>query len=253
MSEPQIPPAPGKKKGLGPVAWILIGCCGLLLIVALGMGACTFIFAKKVGDFTEDFSDNPARAAAEMVVKFNPDLELVDTDEASETITVLQKSTGEEMTFDWSDIKQGNFKFSSDDGDVEFSASGEAGAQMTITGEDGETTQILGGASADDIPSWIAMPDGATDVKSAYSVRNGDSASGAFAFTSASSLDALVTFYAGTLESDGFEVSQTRHSGGGQEIASVTGNDTSGGRTLNVTATTDDGEIQVTVAYSEGN
>jgi hypothetical protein len=50
MSEPTAPPpqTTAQKKGHGPVAWIRIGCLGLRLLAARGLGACTVLVGKKV-------------------------------------------------------------------------------------------------------------------------------------------------------------------------------------------------------------
>ena len=198
MSEPQSPPPPptppqtppqAQKKGLSPIAWILIGCGGLLLIGLLGMGACSFFVANKV----KDFADNPAKNAAEMIVWANPDLEMVGTDDEAETITIRSKETGEEMTFDWSEIQDGNFSVSSGEGEFRVDASGgEDGAVVTMKGKDGETTQVFGGGSEADIPAWIPMASGATDVQSTFSMRNENQTSGAFTYKTSASIADVV-------------------------------------------------------------
>lgn len=259
MSEPQSPPPPpapptaqppaAKKKGLSPVAWILIGCGGILLVVVLAMGACGMFVAKKA----KDFAENPARNAAELVVRLNPDLELVGSDDDAETITIRSKDSGEEMTFDWSEIQQGNFSFSSDDGEFRVNASGdEDGAVVTMTGDDGETTQIFGAGGDVDIPGWIPMADGATDVQSTFSMRNGDQVSGAFTYKTSSSIDDVTALYDEKLKDAGFEVSRNTYSSSGRESASVSGTRDDNEDTIQVAVTQDGSDTTVVVNYTDG-
>ncbi len=255
MSEPQSPPPPpaqppaAKKKGLSPVAWILIGCGGILLLVFLAMGACSIFVAKKA----KDFAENPARSAAEMIVRVNPDLELVGTDDDAETITIRSKESGEEMTFDWSEIQEGNFSFSSDEGEFRVNASGdEDGAVVTMTGDDGEKTQFFGAGSEADVPSWIPMADGATDVQSTFSMRNDEQTSGAFTYKTSSSIADVTSFYGDELEDAGFEVSRNTYSASGRDSASITGTRNNDADTIMVAIAEESGDTQVVVNYTDG-
>ncbi|MDH3402309.1 MAG: hypothetical protein OES32_05230 [Acidobacteriota bacterium] len=258
MSEPQTPPPPptqqpAQKKGLSPVAWILIGCLGLLVLVGLGMGACALFVGSKVKDFAEDMSENPARTAAEMVVRFNPDLEIVSTDDEAETITIREKETGKEMTFDWSQIQEGNFSFKTDEGELRVNASGdEEGAVLTMTDGQGETAQIFGGGAAAEVPDWIPLAGGATDVQSTFSMASGGTTSGAFTYSTSSSVDDVASFYENELTEAGYEVGRSTYSAGGTESASVTANTEGNGRTVLVAASRQDGTTQVVVNYTDG-
>jgi hypothetical protein len=253
MSEPMPPQPPAQKKGLGPVAWILIGCLGLLLIAALGFGACTFFVGKKVKNMAEDFAENPARAAAELAVRVNPDLELVETDEAAETITVRDKTTGEELTLDWSEIQEGNFSMRSHEGEFKVNASGDGeGAVITMTGEDGESTQSFGDGASADVPGWIPMPDGAGEAMSAYSAKSGGQESGTFVFTTSESVADVLAFYAAELAEAGYEVSQSTFASGGRNGGGINGTNQSAGRTLGIGVADGDEGTQVTVTYTHG-
>jgi len=258
MSEPQTPPPPpaqpGQKKGLSPVAWILIGCAGVLLLAVLGVGACGLFVAKKVGDAAGDFADNPGRAVAEMVVKLNPELELVSTDDDAETITILNKETGEEITVDWSDIENGNFSFSNDEGSFAIDASGDGeGAVVTMSDDDGTTTQIFGGGGDHDIPNWAPIIPGASEPEGNYSTSDGTSFSGAFTFTVSKSVADVLAFYEKTLEDEGYSVNKSTHSSGGKDSGLVAGENEGANRTITANVVEgDDGVTQVAVVYSSG-
>ncbi len=98
------------RKGLHPLAWIAIGCGGLIVVgvvVAMVLG---IFAAKKLGEV----GDNPAKAA-EWFIKMNPDLELVEHDESAGTMTVRQESTGETVTANSEDLKEGRSSSASAD------------------------------------------------------------------------------------------------------------------------------------------
>ncbi|MCP4224029.1 MAG: hypothetical protein GY773_11850, partial [Actinomycetia bacterium] len=133
MSEPQTPAPPTTqppaKKKVSPWVWVLGGCLVLIVVVLLLMGGCTWFLADKAKDIAADFEANPAKAAAEMAVRLNPDLELVSTDEEAGTMTVLQKSTGKEVTLDFDEISEGRFSFETDKGEstISFDPQGDGG------------------------------------------------------------------------------------------------------------------------------
>jgi uncharacterized protein YneF (UPF0154 family) len=69
------------KKGLPVWAWIGIGCGALLIMVLVVVMVGGFFVARKVQDVAADFEENPAMATAKMIVKLNPELEEVSTDD----------------------------------------------------------------------------------------------------------------------------------------------------------------------------
>jgi len=121
MSEPQAPAPstaqPPAKKKVSPWVWVLGGCLVLIVLVLLLMGGCTWFLADKAKEMAAEFEANPAKAAAEMAVRLNPDLELVETDEEAGTMTILQKSTGEEVTLNFEDIAEGRFSVETSEGE----------------------------------------------------------------------------------------------------------------------------------------
>ena len=101
MTEPQTPPppppappTPPAEKKSGALKWVLIGCLAIILIGALLFGACSLFVAKKAKDFAGEMSDNPAMAAAEMIVRVNPEIELVSKDEMAQTLTIRAIGVG---------------------------------------------------------------------------------------------------------------------------------------------------------------
>ncbi len=258
MSEPQTPPpapppAQPAKKGLSPVAWILIGCLGLLLLMAVAMGACGLFVAKKATEFGQELTENPARTMAEIAVKANPELELVSTDDDEETITVRNKRTGEEMTIDWSDFENEGISFRSNEGEIQINnPASEGGATITMRDESGAETQVFGDSGGDNIPSYIPRPRSASEPIGTFHSTQGDKVSGAFRFTTGDSVADVLDFYEKELEAIGFETSKATYSAGGQEGGSVGGENQGDGRTLNIIVGQDDGQTLVNVTYSSG-
>ncbi|HXO40470.1 MAG TPA: hypothetical protein VN999_03410, partial [Thermoanaerobaculia bacterium] len=102
----QSPPPPGAppppKKGMGPLAWIGIGCGVVIVICIIVMGAGAYLFKTKIVD---PLKDNPSLAAAKLVIQASPDLELVNEDPKAQTLTVHNKKTDETVVVSLEDVK----------------------------------------------------------------------------------------------------------------------------------------------------
>ena len=239
-----------EKKGLSPWAWVAIGCGGLLLVAMIVMMVGGMFVAKKVGDFAEDFQENPA-AAAEMLIKMNPDLELVDSDRDAGTITIRNKEDGEVITVNYDDIEKGKLSFETDEGEVTVGVSGDAEEGLLTVTTDGEETMRIGTADLDKVPDWVPVFPDAT-VTGTYSASTPDGVGGSFQLTSADSVDDVLAFYVEQLEGDGWSVQKTEYSGpdgkGGQIIASHEDED----RTVMVILSSSEDGTQAMVNYSDG-
>ena len=114
MSEPSIPPIPESsvppaKKGLPVIAWVGIGCGGLIVVGIIALICVAVIFGSMWKDFVGEMEKNPAKATAMMVVKFDKDLEIVSADDEKQTVTIKVKSTGETMTLSAEDFENGKY------------------------------------------------------------------------------------------------------------------------------------------------
>ncbi len=253
MSEPQTPPPPPPaqpaKKKVSPWVWVLGGCLVLVVLVLLLMGGCTWFLADKAKDMAAEFEANPARAAAEMAVRLNPDLELVSSDEEAGTMTVLQKSTGEEVTLNFQDIAEGKFSFETDEGtsSISFDPEGEGG--VTVEGPDGTTS--YGAKAGDELPSWIAVYPGASEPQGAYSSTSGDQRSGAVSFRTGDPVARVLEFYERSLKAAGLEVSKTTFTAQGSAGGMLNGNSEEPTRSVTVMVNDEDGETAIAVNYTE--
>jgi hypothetical protein len=221
-----------QKKGLHPLVWVGIGCGVLLVLAAIGMLVVSLFVAKKVKDVAEDFEANPGMAAARTIVRLNPDLEEVDSDEDAGTITVRVKSTGEEVTVDFEDIQEGRISFTSDEGEMTIDA-GEGG--VTVTEEDGDQVFNLqtGDRWQGEVPDWVPVYPGA-ERGGGYEMDRPDGYSAGFQLTTADGADKVLEFYRSTLEAEGFAVSSNVYSADAARGGLITGEHEETGRTLQV-------------------
>lgn len=247
VSQPQAAP---QKKGMGPLGWIAIGCGVIVVLCLVVLAAAGWFVKKKVGEF----QDNPALAAAKMMVAVNPDLEMVAADEEAGTITVRNKKTGEEVTVDLEEAKEGRFTFKTAEGEstVDFDGgeTGERGS-MTVTGADGQEVLRAGAGAAADMPTWIPVYPGAS-AQSSYSAQTAEGKAGAIVVSSGDSPDAVLSWYETRLQSDGFKVEKmTMASGGTTSGGTLTAITADEARTLSVVVSAAPEGTQAMVTYGE--
>lgn len=217
-----------EKKGVSPWVWVAGGCGVLAILAFVAMASGLWFVGKKVKQAADDFEKDPARAAAEMVVKVNPQLELVETDQEAGKITIRDRESGEVATFDYSQVKEGKISFESDEGQVSFTAGEEGEGLMTVETEEGVTR--IGGAPGE-LPEWLPRWPGEPELHGAWSSPEG----GAFTFTVAESPAEVFDFYRAELEAAGFAVQRNTMSEGDEVtggMLSATAEDT--GRTARV-------------------
>lgn len=225
---PAIPPSflpqAAAKKGMPALAWVGIGCGGLLLI-ALALGVYGFIVAKKKID---EFAANPEKAAAEMVISMTPDFEKLSQDDAKGTMTIRTKG-GEEMTLSYKDIAEGKF---------------------TVTDKGGNTTMI-GSSELSHVPAWVPKPADFTEGLSVFHSEAGNEISGQFSGKSALKADDLISFFESEATKLGFPTaSGTRKVLDGVTI--ITHGFTSDDRSLHIVITEKPGSATlVNTNYSE--
>ncbi len=247
---PAAPAAVSNKKKLSPWAWVGIGCGCLLLVVTLVLGVLGYLATKKVKEVARNFEEDPTRATAELFVGLNPDLELVDTTEDGR-VTVRQVSSGEEMTLDLEDLKEGKLSFEGPDGEVTLDASEvEGGGTVRVTTDEGTST-FTADSSLEDVPDWVLLYPNATEVAGTFHSQNPQGVFGMVSVATDDSVDEVLEHYRDDFERQGFEVTNdTVTSSGGKRVGSLTGKDAAG-RQLTVAVTMDsDQQVTVTLNYS---
>jgi hypothetical protein len=226
---PPPPVAPAKKSS--PWKWILIGCLGVIVVgcvIAAALGMFVFNRAK---NFIEDAAENPARVAAETMVRLNPDLELISSDDATQTMTIRDKTTGKEATFNWADIQEGKFSFESEG--ESYTVDGNADGSMTVQDGSGQQTMSIG-ANAGDVPDWFPPYHNAAQTNVLVNATQDGQQSTIWTFQTADTVADVLSFYESELEAKGWEVSTSSSDVGGTSNGSIEGKTEGGAKTLNM-------------------
>ena len=190
--------------------------------------------------------DNPIRTVAETAIRMNPEFELVSTDDAAGTITFRNVETGEEATLNFEDIAEGRFTMTTNEGEFSVDAVAPAGEPsrtgltndgaggVTFTGPDGQT-RFGGNVDLDDLPEWVPVYPGSSDVQVPYVRTTPQGPSGMLSGTTTDSVQQVGDFFQGAVEDNGFTVGNV----------SSTQSGTTDFRSIS--ATGDDGTVTVTV------
>jgi hypothetical protein len=97
-----IPPSLPQKKGLGPLAWVGIGCGSLVLLGVIALIVVGFIAGPKLKKFAEDAQANPTRMVANtMATVASGQMEMVAEDDVNKRYTVRAKKDGKLTTIYW--------------------------------------------------------------------------------------------------------------------------------------------------------
>jgi len=243
---PQGAPPQGRK-GLPVLAWVAIGCGGMVVLAGIAFMVLGWFAVGKMKDVASDFEDNPTKAAAELVVRMNPDLEVVGSDDDDGTITVREKSSGKVVTLNYEDIEEGRISFESEEGRVEITGQAQGGeGAMTITTDEGET-RIGGGG---EVPDWIPAHPATTTRQSLLHSTGPSGETGQAAFTVDADAGDVAAFYKTELEDAGYTVSVTTYSSDDGSVSVVNGQQAGGSIIASVTEK--EGRAEVAVQYTRG-
>lgn len=247
VQSPQTAPPP--RKGMGPLAWVGIGCAVIVVLGVIALAAGGWFLKKQV----DRFEENPAMVAAELAVRANPDLELVESDAEKGTLTIRNKQTGEVMTISAEDAKEGRWTVTTEDGTATFDASGgEDGGSIRVTDEKGQESvfQATGGAPKD-LPAWVPTYPGGT-AQSAFDARTAEGHSAMFTVSTQDPVQQVLDFYQQKLEAAGFKVQKSSFEAEGKVSGgSVVGTTDDGKREVNVTVSTSEEGTQAMVGFND--
>ena len=193
---PAQPAAPApQKKGISPLVWILGGCGGVLVLAAIAFAVMTYFVVHKVKGYAESAKKNPAVFAAKLAVAANPDLEVVSSDDEDGTVTIRNKKTGEQITMNAADIKNGRLNFKNEKGEeVTFEGSGEKGKEgLRIKSSRG--TMAFGDVEAVKMPAWVPVYAGAK-VMASTRQKTEDGFTGTYSFQTPDAAAAVLARYA---------------------------------------------------------
>jgi hypothetical protein len=212
------PPPEGPKKT--PVwVWILAAAGGVIVLGIIAIGLLSYYAFQKV----KEVATNPAAAAA-LIAKIDPNLEVLDVDENKKIIRVRNRQNNEEVTLNMADIMQGKLKLSHD-------------------GKDGVESVEIGGQVK--LPNWMPKYPGSDPKGIGAASSDKDGSGGMFSFETSDSPDKILAFYKEALEKRGFKNEEGGHAGGTAVL--VMKSEGEGGAT--VTVTPQGSASQVTVLY----
>jgi len=248
-SPPPPPGAPAPKKGMGPLGWIAIGCGAIAVLGILALAVGGYMFKKKIVD---PIQENPTMAAAEMIVKLNPELELVSSDPDKNTLTIREKSTGKVVTISAEDIEQGKITFETAEGKtvVDASSSGESGS-VRVTGPEGAEV-TWGGEAPKDLPSWVPIYPG-SEVQAALDATNAEGRTVSFTAATEDGIDEVIPYYEQSLRDAGLTVNKTTMETNGEPSAILAGNSEDNTKTVTVMIGQQDGKTMATINFNAKN
>lgn len=238
MNQPPPPPPPydfhePQKKKTSPLVYFGIGCGALALLAVIGLFAGIGWGVKKAGGFISEVQKNPEKFAAEMIVKANPELELITSDEATGQITFRNTKSGETVTLSNKDVAEGKLTVTRDGEEIILDGSTEGGSVRVKTAE-GESVLSAGQPVA--LPAWLPVMEGLTlapaGMKSAKNGRETIQTTATAATTA--TIESIATFYSDSLDKEGFTVSREQHSAGDFSSQILQARDTAGNRNVTV-------------------
>jgi hypothetical protein len=240
------PGAPPVKKGMGPLAWVGIGCVVIIILCGIAFGIMGWIAKRAI----DKYGKNPGMAAAVLMVKANPDLDLVSTDEKNNSVTVKNKKTGETTTF--TADANGKFSFKNDKGEsATFDASGGNGVSVKSTDEKGQVATFNAGAGTpQNLPSWLPTYPGGT-VSGTYDTNNNEGRTAAFTVTTKDDSNKVIDYYDAQLKGGGLTTERSTYSSNGQNGGTVTGKSADGKREASVMVSTNTEGSQAVVTFTE--
>lgn len=248
MSNGYSQPPAAPKKGLHPLAWVAIGCGALLVLGGVAFVGVTWYAAHKLKQVAADFENNPGKAAAEMFVRVNPEIEMVSSDDAAGTMTVRNTKTGEVATFKYDELGEGKLSWKTSEGEGSFDVQSKEGGGMTVKTDKGEMTL---GASDLDLPDWVPIYPGAKIGQGMFSSRSDEGNMASFPITTGDASKDVMAFYEKALKEAGFEVQTQSYTSGADTVGMVTGEDKAKNRTVNVVLSRQDGETSAAIQYAE--
>jgi len=243
------PQSPAPKKGLSGLAIAGIGCGGLIVLVIIAVFVLAGKACTKINEVAGDFQENPAKAAAMLALKFNPEVEVVSTDDTKNEITFRTKKDGKTMTMSFEDVANGKFTMTDGEGKTVTidGSNASKGGGIVMKGPDGET--VIGGTSTKPLPAWVPAYPGLTVQQGGLTTEQNGKVTGMSMAESADPVTTVKDFYEAKLKEAGFKTETLTSTVNGADLASVSGSKDSPQQKVTIALTAADGKTTVTIQY----
>jgi hypothetical protein len=269
-------PQPPVKKGLGPIAWVLIILGSLFMLFILTIMAAGFFIVHKVKQAGLDpdlMKKNPGLAVTKFITTVNPNTEVLNVDESRGTIHIRDRQNGKTYTMNFEDVKRGKMVFQEDGKDaLTLTATGDGQKGKVVVrsnGKDSFTLKASGdgktgavdietadgttklGSGAANAPSWLpnypsSEPQGLIGADSA------EASTGSFHFVTKDAPEKVNTFYKNALTAAGFKLDPTNPSEAvGKVSGGLSAEDEANKRNVVIGYGIENGATSVTVGFSQ--
>lgn len=225
--------------------WILAGLGVFVVLVVLfvaGTGLFLVQKARQFGFNSEEMKRNPSLAITKMLTTFNPDLEIVSSDEGSGKIRVRERKTGKTYTIDFEDAKRGKFTVQADGKPIVTVNGDDEQSKGSVEVNSPEGTVKVGEGGTAKVPAWIPDYPG-SEPKSAVTAEMTDGKSGVYTFSTRDSIEKVGKFYDEGFKSAGLKTTSTLSSDSGMVSAETER------KSAVVTLTLENGNTKVGVTY----
>lgn len=250
MNHPPAPPSGAPpKNGPSGLAIFGFGCVGLAILLAIGGAVLGYKGWQKAKDIYAEAGGDPTRVAARMMIKMNPDLELVSTDDAQGQMTIRDKKSGEVITLSIDEVAKGKFTVKGADGsETAVDVSQGSGGTMTVKSADGSTTLVTGGGNAP-LPAWVSVYPGGETLPGGLHSESGEGITGTHQAQTGDPVAKVKDTIEARWKAAGYQTETAATSAGGAEMATIQGSKDDGKYTLQAVITTDQGKTQIVTSY----
>jgi len=236
------------KKGMSGLAIFGIGCAGLIVLAVIAVGILMMKGCSMVKNAVAEAQKNPAKASATWMLKMNPDVEILNDDDAKGEITFKDKKTGEVLTMSFNEVSQGKFKVKNAKGEESVIDASDVGKKgFSFKGPDGEL--VVGGSKADaSLPLWVPVYPGAQIEEGGVFSRKGETVTGLFSSSTVDGIAKVKEFYDSQFKAGGYSTELNTFSVNGAESATVSATK-SPAQKATVMINAQGGKTRITIQY----
>ncbi|MGQ9495383.1 MAG: hypothetical protein ACUVRY_03875 [Thermoanaerobaculaceae bacterium] len=223
-----------------------LGCGTLFFIVLLVSVLGGLWLWKKGKDWLGAASKNPAVAAAKLAAAANPDIEVVSSDDEEGTVTLRNKKTGQVITLNAKDIKEGKLQIFDEKGESVDVKASSSGSSFRLSSKKGQLTVGEEGS----LPPWIPLPEGVKPV-GFFQAESEKGIEGGASFETDALPSEILAFYREALEEAGLSPTVSKFEQDGKLMGGLVSGKAAGSKKLTVTVTAGQSRTSVALLFSE--